>query len=179
MSAGSRTIAAECRCGKVRFDVSGVPILTATCHCHSCRTAGAGFAALPGARQVLNAEGGTEFVLARKDRVAFVTGEALLRGHRLTPKSTTRRVLASCCNSPMFLEFKGGHWLSLYRDRFGADAPAVEMHTMTRDLPEGVILSDGLPQAKAQSIGFMWRLFTAWAAMGFRAPALKPIEEAR
>ena len=174
MSTGLKTSTVLCRCGEVRFEVTGIPIMTATCHCDSCRRASAGFAALPGAPQVHNAEGGTEFVLHRKDRVAFVQGEAMLRSYRLTPQATTRRVVASCCNSPMFLEFKGGHWLSLYRDRFGSDAPAIEMRTMTGDKR----FADGLPSYKTHSVKFMWRLFSAWAAMGLRAPALKPIREA-
>ena len=179
MLRGANATTIGCRCGEVKFKVSGAPMVTAICHCHSCRTAGSDFEALPGAQRVLNADGGTEFVLFRKDRVACVQGEALLRARRLTPQATTRRVLAHCCASPMFLEFKGGHWLSLYRDRFGADAPAIEMHTMTRDLPDGVKLSDGLPSSRTQSIGFMWRLFVGWAAMGFRLSRMKPIEEAR
>ena len=103
----------------------------------------------------------------------------LLRAHRLTPKATTRRVLARCCNSPMFLEFKSGHWLSLYRDRFGADAPAVEMHTMTSDLPPNATLTDDLPSSRTQSIRFLWRLFVAWAGMGFRVSPMQPIEESK
>jgi len=179
MPANLKKSTIACSCGEVRFEASGAPIVTATCHCHSCQAAGAGFAALTGAPRVLSADdGGTEFVLYRKDRLVCLQGEALLRAYRLTPKAATRRVLAGCCSSPMFLEFKGGHWLSLYRDRFGADAPAVEMHTMTSDLPDNAILTSGLPSSKTQSIGFMWRLFVAWAAMGFRVSPMQPIEEA-
>jgi hypothetical protein len=180
MSANLKTTTIACRCGEVRFKVLGEPIVTATCHCHSCQVAGAGFATLPGAPRVLNADhGGTEYVLYRKDRVACLQGESLLRAYRLTPSATTRRVLAGCCDSPMFLEFKGGHWLSLYRDRFGDNAPAVEMHTMTSDLPADAILTDGLPGSRTQSIRFMWRLFVAWAAMGFRASPMRPIEDSK
>ena len=182
MSADSRTSMIACRCGEVRLEASGAPIVTVACHCHSCQTAGAAFAALPGAPRVLNADGGTEFTLVRKDRVAFVRGEALLRSHRLTPEATTRRVLARCCDTPMFLEFTKGHWLSLYRDRLGVDAPAIEMRVMAADRREGVTFSDNLPSYKTHSIRFMWRLLAAWAAMGFRVPevhwGLKPIEDA-
>lgn len=127
---------------------------------------------------MLNADGGTEFTLFRKDRVAFTHGETLLCAHRLTPEATTRRVLARCCNTPMFLEFTKGHWLSVYRDRLGADAPKIEMRVLARDRREGLTFSDSLPTYKTHSIGFMWRLFTAWVTMGFRVPALKCIEEA-
>ena len=36
--------------------------------------------------------------------------------HLLRDESSTRRVVASCCASPMFLDFKKGHWLSVYRN---------------------------------------------------------------
>jgi hypothetical protein len=178
MSANLKTSSLACRCGEVGFEATGAPIVTAICQCDSCQRSGAGFAALPGAPQVLNADGGTEFALFRKDRVACVRGEALLRSYRLTPEATTRRVLAHCCSTPMFLEFAKGHWLSLYRDRFGADAPSVELRVMTGDRRDGVTFSDDLPSYKSHSVKFMWRLFAAWAAMGFRVPALKPIEAA-
>lgn len=176
MSASMKNSTIACRCGQVRFDVTGEPIVTATCHCTSCQRAGADFATLPGQPTVLNADAGTEYALLRKDRVACVQGEALLRAHRLAPQAPTRRVLASCCDSPMFLEFRNGHWLSLYRDRYGADAPPIEMRLWTRNRPEGVTFSDGLPTYKTMSAKFMWRLLAAWAAMGFRAPAISPSE---
>jgi len=167
-----------CRCGQVGLEATGAPIMTVVCHCASCQRAGEGFAALPGAPPVFDSNGGTPFVLFRKDRVAYVRGGPLLRAHRLTPKATTRRVLARCCETPMFLEFAGGHWLSLYRDRFGADAPAIEMRVMTGDRREGATFADAVPSYKTHSIKFMWRLLAAWAAMGFRVPAFKPIMEA-
>lgn len=169
----------QCRCGKVSFDVTGSPILSVTCHCESCQKVARQFADLPGAPQVLNADGGTDFAMFRKDRVTFLKGQSLLRSHRLMPEATTRRVLASCCSSPLFLEFKGGHWLSVYRDRLGAGAPAIEMRVMTKDRRAGVMLSEDVPSYETHSLRFMWRLFAAWAAMGFRAPKLAPISEAQ
>ncbi len=71
----------------------------------------------------------------------------------------------------MFLEFKGGHWLSVYRDRFDAP-PSIELRTMAGDRSFG----DAIPAYRSHSIRFMWRLFKAWVAMGFRAPAVAPVE---
>ena len=48
---------------------------------------------------VLNPDGGTDYVLYRKDRVQCVTGQEHLEEHRLKPDSPTRRVIATCCNS--------------------------------------------------------------------------------
>lgn len=95
----------------------------------------------------------------------------MLREHRLTPKATTRRVIATCCNAAMFLEFKGGHWLSIDNQRLAPDdQPPLEMRTMTRDRRSGVEFTDKLPGYNSHSGRFMWRLLTAWVAMGFRAP---------
>ncbi len=73
----------------------------------------------------------------------------------------------------MALEFKGGHWLSLYRDRIAEGAPPLEERTMTAERPDGVELSGEIPSYAGHSGRFMWRLMTAWAAMGFRNPKVE------
>ena len=103
----------SCSCGQVRLELDGPPIINAECCCTSCRTAGDRIAALPGAPSYRTAWGATPYVLARKDRVRFTGGIEHLAEFRLTPTSHTRRVVATCCNSPVFTEFQGGHWLSL------------------------------------------------------------------
>jgi len=160
-----------CACGKVRLDVARAPILSAECYCNSCREAGARIQALPSAPRVLGEKGGTRLVLYRKDRVHFVEGTELLKEFRLTPESPTRRVVASCCNSPVFLEFEKGHWLSLYSGLWPHDSlPPVSERTMTSDLPDASVLSDDVPNSKRQSLAFFARLLGAWVAMGFRVP---------
>jgi hypothetical protein len=72
-------------------------------------------------------------------------GQEYLEEHRLKPDSATRRVVATCCNSPIFLDFTKGHWLTLYRNRFPAGAPRLEMRVMTKDRRGGVALADDLP----------------------------------
>lgn len=167
-----------CRCGKVRLDVSGTPIIASECYCTSCRTAGGRFEALPDAAPVLNERGGTPYVLCRKDRVAFMAGTELLREYRLTPDSPTRRVVASCCNTPIFTEFQNGHWLSLYARLWPeAERPAMQLRTMVSDLPQGVVLDERLPNAKQQNLAFFARLLGAWLAMGFRVPKLDFVKE--
>ncbi|MDP3897559.1 MAG: DUF6151 family protein [Mesorhizobium sp.] len=162
----------SCSCGEVRIDVARAPILSAECHCDSCRAAGARLEALPGAPRVRLDNGGTHFVLYRKDRVRFATGGERLREFRLTPKSKTRRVAAACCNTPLFLEFQGGHWLSLYAGLWPEAArPAPEMRTMTSNAVAP--LPDDMPNARHQSPGFMAKLLGAWIAMGFRSPKIE------
>ncbi len=162
-----------CSCGQTALALTGAPILTAACHCQSCRTAAAQLAALPGATPVTDAQGGTPFVLWRKDRALVLRGAGHLREHRLR-KGGTRRVVAACCNAPLYLEFKGGHWLSVYAARF-APPPPVEMRTMLIDAEPGSIPDDGIPGAKRQSARFMLRLLGAWAATGFRFFRMEPL----
>ena len=161
-----------CQCGKVKLEAIGRPILVASCYCASCREAGRRFEQLPSAPPVLNASGGTDCLLYRKDRVRCVAGEEHLREHRLRPQSPTRRVLATCCNSAMFADFTKGHWLTLYRNRFPVDAPPVEARVMTKDLPEGVVLGGDVPTSAAYPATFLLKLIAAWAAMGFRRPEI-------
>jgi hypothetical protein len=166
-------LSARCRCGKVKFEAVGRPILTASCYCPSCQEAGSRFEQqLASAPPVLNPDGGTDYVLYRKDRVQCVSGQEYLVEHRLKPDSPTRRVIATCCNSAMFLEFTKGHWLTMYRNRFPAGAPPLEMRVMTRDRRDGVEFADDLPTYSAHSGKFMLRLILAWIAMGFRRPKI-------
>lgn len=164
---------AHCTCGTVAFEAARAPIVTAACYCTSCQQAGQWLETLPGAPAILEPDGGTHFVLYRKDRLRCLRGDDQLREHRLTPESTTRRVVAQCCNAAMFLEFKGGHWLSLYKNRFDkVDRPPIEMRTMTVDRRAGVVFADTIPSPRKHSVRFMWKLLSAWVAMGFKAPEI-------
>jgi hypothetical protein len=152
-------------------------MIAAECYCSSCQSAGERLAALPGAVALLNDKGGTPYELYRKDRVRFVAGEDLLRAFRLTPTSPTRRVVARCCNTPMFAEFQNGHWLSLYAELWPADSrPPMKLRTMTSDLPPEAMLDDRLPNARHQNFRFFAALLGAWVAMGFKVPKLTIIE---
>lgn len=164
--------AISCQCGKVQLEAAGAPILTASCFCKSCQKAGRQFEARPFAQPVLDADGGTGVVLYRKDRVTCSAGQEHLEEHRLTPDAPTRRVIATCCNAPMFLDFTKGHWLAMYRKRFGPDAPAVEMRVMTNDRVSGVTLPNDAPNYGGHSGKFFRRLVGAWIAMGFRRPVV-------
>jgi hypothetical protein len=177
-----KRLSAMCRCGKVKFEAAGAPILTGTCYCTSCQEAGRRFEQLPSAPPALDPDGGASYILYRKDRVTCVAGQEHLEEHRLKPDSPTRRVLAACCNSAMFLDFTKGHWLSMFRNRVPADAPPLEMRVMTKDRRAGVELADDLPNYSAHSGKFMVKLIAAWMAMGFRRPEItlgKPARSAQ
>ncbi|GHA16943.1 hypothetical protein GCM10007989_10180 [Devosia pacifica] len=122
--------------------------------------------------------GATPFVMYRKDRVRFIAGAEGLQAFRLKPDASTQRVIAGCCNTPVYLEFKGGHWLSLYGALWPEGTlPPPQMRTMASDLPDGMTLPDYIPNAKTQNFGFFARLLGAWAAMGFRSPKMPKTEE--
>ena len=163
---------AACPCGQVAIEAVGDPILSAACYCESCRTAGRRLELAPGAPRVLTADGGSDYCLYRKDRVTIVRGGERLQEHRLNPASVTRRVVASCCNAPMFLDFTPGHWLTLYRDRLPGDAPRPQMRVMTKDRPEAARLPDDVPVYPGYPAAFIFTQLAAWAAMGFRRPKL-------
>ncbi len=167
-----KRLSATCQCGMVRFELAGPPILTGSCYCTSCEAAGRRFEALPSAPPVLDPDGGTEYVLYRKDRVQCVTGQPYLEEHRLKPDSPTRRVVATCCNSAMFLDFTKGHWLTMYGKRFPSGAPPLEMRLMTKERRGGVTLADDLPNYSGRSGKFMLKLLGAWIAMGLRRPEI-------
>lgn len=169
----SQTTHLSCQCGKVQLTVTGEPIIVAECHCNSCREGAARLAALPGAQPVTAENGGTPYVLYRKDRVTFTSGQEFIRAFTLTPTSSTRRSVATCCNTPLFTEFKSGHWLSLYSSLWPEAArPALDIRTQTDDAPAGTDLSDGIPHGGGPTWRFYGKLLTAWIAMGFRTPTV-------
>lgn len=124
-----------CTCGKVEWEASGAPIAVVACYCADCQQGSRQIEALPHAPPVRDADGGSEYVLYRKDRLRCLTGRELLRDLRLREKSPTKRVVASCCNCAIYLDFEKGHWLSVYRGRFAAAAPPLQMRMQTRSRP--------------------------------------------
>lgn len=164
-----RTVA--CACGQVQLRLEGPPIASVECLCSSCRTAGQVLETLPGSPQIVDDKGATAFVMQRKDRIENVSGAQNLREFRLSPEAATRRVVAGCCNTPMFLEFSGGHWLSLYTAPWPEGArPPIEMRTMTGDLEDPSVLPDDVPNLKQHSPRFYALLLGAWIKMRFRSP---------
>lgn len=122
---------------------------------------------------MLDERGATRYVLYRKDRVDCIAGAETLREHRLAPDSQSRRVVATCCNTPMFLDFTQGHWLSLYGGLWPPEQrPALDLRTMVADMADGTLLPNDVPNARSHTLGFFARLIAAWAAMGFRTPKI-------
>ena len=96
---------ARCSCGSVELEAIGAPIASVVCYCDDCQEGSRQLEALPNAGPVQDADGGTAYVLYRTDRVKYVKGAELLRGHKINEKSKTSRVVATCCNSAMVVKF--------------------------------------------------------------------------
>jgi hypothetical protein len=89
------------------------------------------------ARPVQDPDGGTAYILYRKDRVKCSRGAALLKSHKIREKSASSRVVANCCNSDMFFKFEDGRdWVSMYRARFQGDILPLQMRIRTKLKPE-------------------------------------------
>lgn len=103
----------------------------------------------------------------------ILSGAEHLSEFRLSDKAGSRRIVATCCNTPVFLEMKGAHWISLYLHLWPERArPKAQMRTMVGDLPDAFGLPDDIPNLKTHTISFYAKLLGAWIAMGFRVPKL-------
>lgn len=128
---GSRL--ATCTCGRVQCRAIGPPIVSLVCYCSDCQEAGARIEALRHAANLRDADGGTPLLTFRDDRFSCLIGAENLESHRIKATSKTRRMVASCCNSAMFLKYEPGFWVSCYQARFDADLlPPLDMRIYTR-----------------------------------------------
>lgn len=166
----SGSVTSQCACGRVAFQADGAPILSAICYCEDCQAAAREIEALPGAVPVADADGGTAYVLYRKDRVRCIKGAELLTRRKLREASATNRAVASCCNSAVLLDFDDSkHWVDLYHARIMAKAPPVEMRVQTSFVREGVVLPKDKPVYPGYPARFILKLLAARLAMLFRA----------
>jgi hypothetical protein len=134
---------ASCACGSVAFEAQGAPIASLVCHCDDCQEAACRIEALPNAPPVRDADGGTGYIVFRKDRVRCTHGAALLSPHKIRETSPTNRLIATCCNSAMLLNFDDSkHWVDFYRIRVQGHVPPIEMRVgtkfATREIPKDV-----------------------------------------
>lgn len=169
----TKTTTLACACGKFHLEVDDEPFITAECHCNSCRTAAQRLSKLPPSRVMTATNGGVPYVLYRKDRVRFPDGTGALTSFKLSDKTPTRRILTTCCNTPVFLEFQGAHWLSIFAGMWPeAQRPAMQIRTQTGDVPAGTTLDSRLPSGGMVTAGFYGKLLGAWIAMGLKTPKI-------
>jgi hypothetical protein len=157
---------ARCRCGALELAATGQPIVAGVCYCTDCQAAARQMAAQNGAPSVAESDGGTEYVLFRKDRFACAKGAERLQAFRLKENSATRRMIASCCDSPMYMAFDDvRHWVSAYRARFVGDAPPVEMRICTKSRTSDEKLDARIPSYAGYPPRMMLRLLGSMLAM--------------
>ena len=166
MSYTAETHLLRCHCGAVECVGRGEPIGTAVCYCDDCQAAGRELEALPGAPPVLDPDGGTALSLFQTRNFAAKRGGEKLHAHKLRPGSVTNRMVASCCNSTMYLKFdRGPHWVSVLRNRFVGQAPPVEYRHMTKYRTSPLPYPDDLRTYPKFPARFLARVLRDWVAM--------------
>jgi hypothetical protein len=152
----------------VVFELTGEPIVVSVCHCDDCQRASKELEALPGAPKILDATGGTAYVMHRRDRAVCQKGAGHLVDHTLEGEKETKRVVAGCCQTPMYLDFAPGHWQAWFRDRWPDPAPAIQMRVQTRFAPAGAVWPDRVKRSPTYPLGFIVRLLRS--RIGYREP---------
>jgi hypothetical protein len=144
-------------------------MMSVACYCDTCQEGSSRIEGLPGAPSVREPHGGTEYVLYRKDRVAYVTGYELVKDYKLERNLKTNRVVASCCNSAIMMRFDDArHWVPIYRARLEPNAPEIQMRICTSFLRESVVLPDDVPAHRAYPAAFVRTLLSSWVGMLLR-----------
>ena len=162
----SHIMTATCSCGGVELKAFGRPIVSSVCYCDDCQNGAAQIEALPNAGAVRDPDGGTAYILYRKDRIECSKGAELLRSYKLKETSVTNRVVATCCNSAVFVNFdRGPHWVSAYRARFQADLPPLQFRMCTKSKPDGVALPGDVPSYRGYPPGLIFKLLASRVAM--------------
>jgi hypothetical protein len=158
----------RCACGSVEIEAIGAPIACTVCYCDTCQEGSRQIEALKDAPKILDPDGGTAYVLYRKDRVRHSKGAELLKGLKIDEKTTTRRVIATCCNSAMEMRLADPmHWVPMYRTRFQGDIPPLQWRICTKFKPANVEIPKDVPSSPMYPPGLMWKLLTAKFSMLF------------
>ena len=157
---------ARCSCGSVELEAIGAPIVSAVCYCDDCQEGARLVEAFPNAPPVRDPDGGSAYLVYRKDRVQFSRGAQFLRGHKIREKSATNRVVATCCNSAMLLNFDDGkHWVDIYRARIQGEIPPLEMRICTKFKAESGEVPNDVPSYSTFPLRFLAKLLAARIAM--------------
>jgi hypothetical protein len=165
----NRTIAA-CACGSVELEASGIPITSVVCYCDDCQKGSGHIESLPNAAPVLDPDGGTAYIVYRKDRIRCSRGAALLQSYKIRAESVTNRVFAACCNSAMFLNFDDSkHWVDVYRGRLLGEAPPVQMRLCTKFRRAAGEIPHDAPNHPMWSFRLLSKLLIARLAMRLTA----------
>jgi hypothetical protein len=158
----------RCACGSVEIEVFGDPIACTVCYCDTCQEGSGQIEALKNAPPILGPDGGTAYVLYRKDRITYSKGTELLKGLKVDEKSPTSRVVATCCNSAMVMRLgEIMHWVPMYRARFQSETPPLQWRICTKFKPANAEIPKDVPSSPMYPPGLMWKLLTSKISMLF------------
>ena len=161
-------LVAHCQCGAVELSAWGRPITVNACYCDDCQAAARRLAASADSGRASRVNDGMEFMVFRRDRIACTRGANRLQAMRLTGSSKTRRMIASCCATPMYMAFDDKRpRVSAFRAPFGADAPPVQMRICTRSKRSTKKVEAGVPSHPGYPLAMMIRILAAWPIMMF------------
>jgi hypothetical protein len=163
MTRKNPTYVARCRCGAVELGAWADPIIVAACYCDDCQTAAERLAAFANEAPAVSADGGTELMVFRRDRIDCTRGQENLEAMRLTGATKTRRMIARCCATPMYAGFDDKRpWVSAFRASFGVNAPPVQMRICTRFKRSEEKAEDKLPSHPGYPPAMIARILAVW-----------------
>tara|TARA_R110000850_G_scaffold16422_1_gene51277 strand:- start:39 stop:578 length:540 start_codon:yes stop_codon:yes gene_type:complete len=166
-------IIARCPCAASHITSPKRATVAVVCYCTDCQAAGRALAALPENIGVMQGDGGTPLALFPKKKLQIHDDRGALRAHKLHPKSPTRRLVCSQCNSMLALDFTKGPWLSVPIARCLAPKPMANMRIMTRSRPSGQAdLADDMKNFANFPKRLVFPLTLNWVAGGFATPKL-------
>ena len=164
-------LVAQCACGNVQLELQGQPIECLVCYCDDCQAGARQIQALMPARAaaILDADGGSNFLMYHKRRVRCVRGAQLLRFLKLKPEAATHRVVATCCQSAMYLAFDDRRfWVDIFRARLQGAAPPVRRRIYTRFMPDPGRLPRDVPSHPKVPPSLLVKLMLAGIAQRMR-----------
>ena len=156
---------ARCACGTVEITLDTPPIAALSCCCDDCQAAAQHLEALPGAPGFREPCGGTPAVLFAKSALKITKGQDRLSAHRLRNGARTKRMVATCCNTFLYVGFdRGPFWVDVVSARIDGDAPNLRWRIQTRYLdappPDDLANHPKYPQ------GLVWRIALAGVLAG-------------
>lgn len=155
----------QCQCGAIECKGAGLPFLSAVCYCDHCQEAAHQIEA-KGGPLVADADGGTALCLIRNDKFKIERGSDKLRPHLRDSASSTSRMVASCCNSAMFLDFTDGRfWKSVMIARIAGPKPKIEMRLCTRYRNSLLPWPDEAPRHAKFPVSALARIGRQWLDM--------------
>jgi hypothetical protein len=162
---------AQCRCGAVEIGAWSEPLVVTARYCDDCQAASERLAVSSNSPPLASPDSGTEFMVFRRDRIACTRGAENLEAMRLTAATKTRRMVAGCCATPMYVSFDDKRpWVSAFRASFGADAPAVQMRICTRFRRAEDKAKDDVPEHTGYPAAMILRVLAVWPRMLFSRP---------